>query len=441
METLAFVHGLTFAALPDDVVAQARRCLLDLIGTAAAGSTTRAATIANAYAAGALGAGAGGARILFDGRRATIAGAAFAGGTTIDAVDAHDGHVLTKGHAGVAILPALLALIDAVPEGARHADGREFLSTLVLGYEFGTRAGIALHRTVPDYHCSGAWSAIACAAVAARWLRFDAAHTREAFGVAEYFGPRGQMLRVCDTPTMLKDGSGWGAQVGVTAALLAREGFTGAPAVTIERDELRDLWGDLGTRWRIEAALELRRAQDFAVQDIARVSIASFREAVDLGAGCARPRNTEEAQYSLTLPVAAALAVGRVGMSEIDRPGLDDPQIVRLLTAMSLTEDAEYSRRFPAERWARVEVTLRDGRTLASEPARARGNPENPLTDEELRYKYRTLAEPALGAARAQAIERHVAALDDDAHALHSLIDALLSARPVAGNGAEPIRR
>ena len=455
----AFVHGLTFAALPEDVVAQVRRCLLDLIGTAAAGSTTRAASIANVYAASALGGGAGGARILFDGRRSTIAGAAFAGGTTIDAVDAHDGHVLTKGHAGVAILPALLALIDAAPEGARHADGREFLSALVLGYEIGTRAGIALHRIVPDYHCSGAWNALACAAVAARWLRFDSARTREAFGVAEYFGPRGQMLRVCDTPTMVKDGSGWGAQVGVTAALLAREGFTGAPAVTIERDELRDLWGDLGVRWRIreqyfkaypvcrwaqpaiEAALELRRAQGFAVQDIARVSIASFREAVDLGAGCARPRNTEEAQYSLTLPVAAALAVGRVGMSEIDRPGLDDPEIARLLTAMSLTEDAEYSRRFPAERWARVEVTLHDGRTLASAPARARGNPENPLTDEELRDKYRALAEPVLGAARANAIERHVATLDSDAHALPSLVDALLSAPPPASNGEKRNRR
>ncbi len=61
--------------------------------------------------------------------------------------------------------------------------------------------------------------------------------TRQALGVAEYFGPRGQILRACDSPTMVKDGSGWGAHVGVTAALLARDGFTGAPALTVERDD------------------------------------------------------------------------------------------------------------------------------------------------------------------------------------------------------------
>ncbi len=189
----AFVRDLAFADLPDDVVAQATRCLLDLIGVAAAGSTTRAAAIASAYAATQLCARDHEARLLFDGRRAGVAGAAFAGATTIDAIDAHDGHVLTKGHAGVAILPALLALIDGgvgVP-GAAPVDGREFITCLVLGYEVATRAGIALHCSVPDYHCSGAWNALGCAAVAARRLGFDAATTREALGIAEYFGPRG----------------------------------------------------------------------------------------------------------------------------------------------------------------------------------------------------------------------------------------------------------
>src|SRR5436305_436110 len=105
-----------------------------------------------------------------------------------------------------------------------------------------------------------------------------AATTRHALGVAEYFGPRGQILRACDSPTMVKDGSGWGAHVGLAAALLARDGFTGAPALTVERDDAGPFWSDLGTRWRIgeqyfkaypvcrwaqpaiEAALDLQRA-------------------------------------------------------------------------------------------------------------------------------------------------------------------------------------
>ena len=104
----AFVRDLSFGALPADVVAQVQRCLLDLIGVAAAGSRTQSARIANAYAATQLCGRERDARILFDGRRAGLAGAAFAGAATIDALDAHDGHVLTKGHAGVAILPSVI---------------------------------------------------------------------------------------------------------------------------------------------------------------------------------------------------------------------------------------------------------------------------------------------------------------------------------------------
>ena len=63
----------------------------------------------------------------------------------------------------------------------------------------------------------------ACAAIGARLLRFDERATREALGIAEYYGPRGQIMRVCASPTMVKDGSRLGRAAGVTAALLARE--------------------------------------------------------------------------------------------------------------------------------------------------------------------------------------------------------------------------
>jgi 2-methylcitrate dehydratase PrpD len=441
----AFVRGLRFDRLPNAVVASAQRSLLDLIGVAAAGSRTRAAAIANAYAAKQLGGGDGGARILFDGRRAGIAGAAFAGATTIDALDAHDGHVLTKGHAGVALLPALLALVDSArASAAADIDGREFIVCLTLGYEIATRAGIALHSTARDYHCSGAWNALGCAAIAARLLDFDAERTRHAFGIAEYFGPRGQILRACDSPTMVKDGSGWGAHVGVSAALLAGDGFTGAPALTIERDDTAPFYVDLGTRWRIceqyfkaypvcrwaqpaiEAALDLKRAHGFSESHISGIAIESFGEAVALGSHCAMPRNTEEAQYSLSFPVAAALVFGNVGATEVDAVGLHDARVARLVGATTATEDAEFSDRFPRERWARVRITLSDGRAFESSPARDRGNPDNPLSHDELQAKYRALATPVLGAERALRIERAVDSLPLEPSALPALLDELL---------------
>lgn len=440
----AFARGISYDDLPADVVAQAQRCLLDLIGVAAAGSRTPAAAIVNTYASTQLCGADRSARILFDGRRAGLAGAALAGATTIDAFDAHDGHVLTKGHAGVAVLPALLAYLDGGVCAPSRSNGREFLTCMVIGYEIATRAGIALHATVADYHCSGAWNALACAALGGRWLEFDDERMRHALGIAEYFGPRGQILRVCATPTMLKDGSGWGAQVGVSAALLASDGFTGAPALTVERDDAREFWSDLASRWRIreqyfkshpicrwaqpatEAALALRRVHDFGDADIVAVGIESFREAIDLGSQCRLPVTTDEAQYSLPYAVAAALVYGTIGAAEVDGTALRDRRITRLLEAMTLTNDAEFSRRFPAERWARVRVALRDGRVLVSEPARARGNPENPLADNELRAKYRALAEPVLGQPRSARIEALVEDLGNGI-ALSELVEELLS--------------
>jgi 2-methylcitrate dehydratase PrpD len=442
----SFVRELAFADLPDDVVACARRSLLDLIGIAAAGSRTHLAQIAVSYAATQLCGSDRNARILFSGRRAGLAGAAFAGATTIDALDGHDGHALTKGHAGAALLPALLAFVDGAKGGepAGEVDGREFLTCLVLGYEVATRAGLALHATVADYHCSGAWNALGCAAIGARLLGFDATFTRHALGTAEYFGPRGQILRACDSPTMVKDGSGWGALVGVTAALLVREGFTGAPALTVEHEQAATLWGDLGERWRIreqyfkaypvcrwaqpavEAALALQRAHDFIAEDVATIAIESFREAVALGSQCAIPRTTEEAQYSLSYPIAAALVFGRIGADEVGAAGLRDPRVMRLVATTMPVEDIEFSRRFPAERWARVRIALNDGRTLVSHAEQARGGPENPLSEAELEQKCRKLAEPVLGPARMARIEHCVRGLADDGNALPALLEELL---------------
>jgi 2-methylcitrate dehydratase PrpD len=441
IEVTAFVHALSFDALPADVVRQAQRCLLDLIGVAAAGARTPAASIVNRYAATQMTSHAQQARLLFDGRSASRAGAAFAGASTIDALDAHDGHVLTKGHAGVAVLPALLAAID----GGAACDGAQFLACLVLGYEIGTRAGMALHASAADYHCSGAWNALACAALVGRLLGLDELRLREALGIAEYIGPRGQILRVCSHPTMLKDGSGWGAHAGVTAALLAQDGFTGAPAVTIDRDAVRPLWNDLGQRWRIreqyfkaypvcrwaqpaiEAALALKRTHRFVVDDILQVAIETFREAIDLGSQCPSPATTDEAQYSLPYAVAAALVFDRVSADEVDAAALRDPRIDRLLGAIVLEQDDDFSRRFPAERWARVRIALADGRKLSSPPARARGNPENPLSDDELVDKYGALATPVLGEARTTRIEARVASIVTDASALRGLVDDLLA--------------
>lgn len=437
MNTTDFIHDLAFDDLPAEVVGRAKLLFLDLVGVAVAGLSTDLSRIARAHAVRHMAAGEGGARLLFDGRRASPAGAAFAGASTIDSYDAHDGHALTKGHAGVAILPALLAIAD---ERGGIA-GRESLTSLVLGYEIATRAGIALHASVADYHTSGAWNALGCAAVAARLMGLDRDRTRHALGIAEYHGPRSQMMRVIAHPTMLKDGSGWGAFAGVSASYLAADGFTGAPAISVDAPEQAGLWGDLGTRWRImeqyvkphpvcrwaqpaiEAGLDLLREHCVAQAAIETVEVGTFAHAVALGTE--RPSSTEAAQYALGFPLAAALVRGRIGAAELSADGLADPHIAAMLGRITLREDAALSGRFPAERLAIVTVKLRDGRVLTSPVTAPRGNPDDFLSQDEIRAKFHELC-GGLAMGRAARIEAAIEGLDRAVQPSR-LMDLLLS--------------
>ncbi len=443
---LDFVHDTTFDDLPADVVDFARRCLLDLLGVAAAGRTTRLADVIIGHALDhfAVGKRVAGAPILFDGRHVAPAGAALANGMMIDSIDAHDGHKITKGHTGCHQLPALLAFHAA--EGG--LDDAEFLTSLVVGYEFATRAGVALHQTAPDYHTSGAWGAVGCAALGARVMGLDHQATFHAMGIAEYHGPRSQMMRVIDHPTMLKDGSGWGAMAGVSAAYLARDGFTGAPAITVNDPAVDDVWSDLGERWvifdqyfkpypvcrwaqpAVEAARALAMEHQLETAKIADVRVATFHEAARLAT--AQPSTTEEAQYSLPFPVAAVLARGRLGAAEVGTDGLADDEIRSLSQRVTIVEDAAHNAAFPANRWARVSIVLDDGTTLTSADTEPRGDPENHFTDDEMRRKFHDFADPILGTDRARRIESLVDGLLVDA-TIDDLVQSITS--PIVDDG------
>ena len=412
-----FILELKYSDIPEPTIHFARRCLLDLIGVAAAGVSTPLSIAIRKHAVEQLAAGSGGVSMLFDSRPVSPMGAALAGGMTIDSMDAHDGHKLVKGHVGCGVLPGLLAFTQA----EEHFDDREFLTSLVIGYELGTRAGIALHATASDYHTSGAWVSIAVAALGARALKLNPQQTREAMGIAEYHGPRSQMMRVIDSPTMVKDGSGWGAMAGVSAAYLAADGFTGAPAITVEDEQLESLWADLGENWRIheqyfkpypvcrwaqppvEAALALCRSHDIHSTDIEHIEVATFHEARRLCTPL--PENTEQAQYSLPFATAAAIVFGELGPEQISGQVLQHPEVTRLSAAVKIVEEDQFNLEFPARRLARVVLHTKDGQSYQSEVTEARGDPEAPLDDTEIVHKFHHLADPPLGVERANQIE------------------------------------
>lgn len=431
MQSLDFIHRLRFEDLPDSALYWAELCLLDLIGIAIGGRTTKLSDIITRHAARHF---AGGHALPFDaGRTSSAPGLALALGMTIDALDGHDGYNPAKGHVGCGLFPGALALAQEAGE----TDGRAFLTSIVMGYELGSRLGPALHATVPDYHTSGAWIAVAVAATGARLLRLNADQTAHAVGIAEYHGPRSQMMRCIDHPTMVKDGSGWGAMAGVSAALLAQDGFTGAPALTL--DDPPEIWGDLGQRWLIteqyfkpypvcrwaqspiEAALDLQRAHNLRSQDIAAIEVATFHEATRLAVN--EPKTTEEAQYSTSFPTAVALVRGGIAPGDLSDAALHDPEILRLSRAMTMVEDDAANAVFPGRRLGRVTLRLQDGRTVASPHVIPKWDPAQPPTEAELRAKFHDLADPLIGRDRADRVEAAVHGL-----ATGGGLDPLLSA-------------
>ena len=81
---------------------------------------------------------------------ASTKGVALTAGVIIDSLDWHDGFNPAKGNIGRPLFAAIMSIALEM-----NSKGKEFLITLVMGYEFGARTSISQHSTVPDYHTSG----------------------------------------------------------------------------------------------------------------------------------------------------------------------------------------------------------------------------------------------------------------------------------------------
>lgn len=415
-----FIRTMPSEDIPQATLERVALLLLDTLGIAIAAHPMEAGVLARETAFRLYGAGheADKAWMMLDGRSASLAGAAFATASQTDNLDGHDGFNPTKGHIGVAVVPALISLAQHLPT----LSGRDALAGLVVGYEVAGRAGLALHDSVSDYHTSGAWNALGVTALGARLRRATAAQLREALGIAEYHGPRSQMMREIASPTMLHDGSGMGAMVGLSALVMAEMGFTGAPAITVEADEVQAFWRDLGEVWQtdvqyikpypicrwahapIDGVRAICRAHEITHDRVARIDIRSFTNAIALFPGM--PETTSQAQYSLAFAVGSMIRHGTIGLAQISGAGLVDADVAALVEKTHLSVEPRHEARFPSGRWADVSVTLTDGRVLDSGDKNARGGPDDPFSAAQICDKFMHFAVPVVGEARAQDIQK-----------------------------------
>jgi 2-methylcitrate dehydratase PrpD len=226
-----FVAEARWADLPAAVQRKARICFADSLCATLAGTLTRVGRISADYAAEVWGGDQ--ATILWHepgrglrGLRASRAGAAFANANAANGLDLDDSARYAYGHAGAQIVPAALAVAEALDRS-----GAELLTALVVGYEVAHRIGRCWHASRDVYQACGSWGSVACAAAAASLMRLTPDQVGHALGIAEYHAGNLPMMRDVDDPGMVKHGIGWGAMTGVTAAGLAARGYTGIPTL------------------------------------------------------------------------------------------------------------------------------------------------------------------------------------------------------------------
>ena len=443
MSLYSFIQQFEFSDAPLETRKRVETCLLDIIGVAAAARQNSTSHILKEFAVANYSAGALASRLWFDGRSVHPLGAGYAGGFSVDSLDAHEGHFTSKGHAGATVVPAIIALIDAYCAQGKNISGEEMLCVLTVGYETALRAGRALMATAPEYHASGAFSGIGVVCAGARLLKLDEATFNHALGIAEYFGPRCPMMRVVDFPSMLRDAHGAGAHAGINALLMAQAGVTGAPAATVESAEVARFWQGMGETWEIDEqyfkpwpvcrwaqpALTamtglMNQHPQIAPEQIEAIHIQTFHESVRLQGH--NPKNADEAQYALAFPVAALVARGRVGPEEVTGAAIHAADILAISAKIHITEADDLSARFPEEILSRIKVQLKDGTSLASPTTCAKGDPGNPLSAAEFIEKYRLFSEPSLGASHSRLLEQAVANLAQEPDC-QGLLNLLLS--------------
>jgi len=404
---IQFIVDTDWENVPAAVQHQAKRCLMDTLGALIAGNETPVREVMTRVAKKQLCGDE--ATILVSGERVSVAGAVLVNGFAANALDIDDGHRLVKGHPGACTLPVILAAGEMVPS----CSGKAFLTALVIGYEIGIRAGLIRHALYRTYHSSGSWGAISGAAVAGKLLGLDKKRLFHAMGSAEYHAPIAPMMKGIATPSMGKDSIGWGALVAILSVLMAREGFTGITPLfddTPESEWVENLGREYkmmnvyfkpyaACRWAqpaVVGSLKIVRENRISPRDIRDICVRTFEAATKLP--CTPPENTEQAQYNLSFPVAAALIDGEVGPKQVLPPRLYNSQILDLADRVHTEVSINFEKMFPSKACAEVVIETHQGKIFNSGPVEAMWEPPDTLpSDSELEEKFHWLVDPVLG--------------------------------------------
>ena len=408
---------LTYGDLSPEAVHQVKRTLVDTLGCGVGAFEGEPASIARRVASRVHGDPP--ARILGTSQRTSMELAAFANTALVRYLDCNDTYVgRGTGHPSD-MIPGVLAVADG-----HRADGRALITAITAAYEVFCRLADEVPLKGWD---QGMFAAIGAACGAGKILGLDRAAMGHAISIAITTGVPLGVTRIGELSMWKGCATAAAVRIAVFAAGLAAEGMTGPGAPFEGRDGLWQHLGIEAPKWRrfggggepfritgtsfkaypsvihtqgpIGLVLELRR--QVATADIQSVHVATYGDAVRRTAMEAEkwdPRTRETADHSIPYLVAAAFHDGGVTPATFAPSRIQDPALRPLIKKLTVVEDGEFTRRYPAESCTRIEVTTTSGRRVVAETSHPKGHHRNPLTEGEVESKFRSLAEGALGA-------------------------------------------
>ena len=435
-----FCAAIKWAQLDEDVKARTRELLLDLIGVALAGSRQPSSPPAATVALD-LG-GAGSATVIGTNQKTSAVWAAMANGTAAHAVELDDVTTESSLHPGVAVIPTALSLAEET-----QTTPARMLEAIVAGYEVTMRVGNALNPAsayARGFHPTGVAGVFGATMAAGRLLGLNPDQLSSALGIAGTLAS-GSLEYLAGGAWTKRLNPGWAGHAGITAAHLARSGFSGPKSVFEGRlgllhaySDAADpdrLLADLGRQLQvmrvsikpyaccrynhglIDCVLRLSREHHVQPIDVERIRLGVLTGGALLVAEPIEqkrtPRSVVDAQFSAPYAAAAALVYATGGIDAYTPDKLADPTIRELMARTECYRDATLDANYPRLWPAAAEIHLRDGRVLATRIEHASGEPENPVPRAALVDKFVSLAAESLSEDPA-AIAQRILSIDTE---------------------------
>lgn len=408
----SFVTELTLDKLPADVIELAKLCVLDWLGSAIAGGTTRPIQMFVRVAQG-FG-GKPQATLIPDGSKTSCHLAAMVNAASSHVVEMDDLHKPSVLHPAAPVIPAAMAVAER--DGI---SGAELLPAIVAGYEVAIRAGEALGPShYRFWHTTATCGVFGAAAAVGKVLcltpeqivwALGSAGTQSA-GLWEFL-TEGAMSKQLHPAKATADGllAAFLAQQGFTGASQIFEGEKGLSRVTSAAPDLERLTEGLADsplrilensfkahaacyhiHSTIDAALTLKARFNLKPAEMRKINVRLYSAALDL-LEKVEPINPYAAKFSIPYCVATALLQGRVGLDDFTHEGIRDQTINRLMSTVVLQRDTELDRVYPDKWPAIVTVETATGMRHETRVDYPKGDPNNPMTREELIEKFHGL--------------------------------------------------